>query len=438
MQKAVTITGLQIFSKKKYEALLEIEQFLHTQVGVGATVEDYFKIGQNDKHDSNAMPTVVVYFQTLQDKRDVLRFKSALRNRDSLYSKVYINDYKPSASLERHKRERQIVENNNKKENPLEIIYVRGAMRIQGEMYKAKVNPPTPKDIVDVDPDRISAILKCDLNCGGIVEQDKSIFQAYTAEVNTFQQIRDLYIKVRLMQPMARHIVCSYWIPGEEDHYNQNYCDDGEPGAGRMLLDFMKKSNLQCRVIFIARKYGGVKMGPSRFSCYIDAAEIVMKDYSFNKLLKQDQPLINAAENSSFEPKQPALEKPKQSLPPGSPKKTFISRTPPKEQRPRRGGARGLSVRGARAPTTQQPVQAGAFAYHQHSQRRPYQYGRGRARYNPRALPYDQNWHPYERDGGYYRSYGFQNDSGSEYGYERYDRRHAGYGSDYRSDKEDW
>ena len=42
------------------------------------------------------------------------------------------------------------------------------------------------------------------------------------------------------MFPGARHIVCAFWINGEESYYGQDFCDDEEHGAGRVLLDFLR------------------------------------------------------------------------------------------------------------------------------------------------------------------------------------------------------
>ena len=92
-------------------------------------------------------------------------------------------------------------------------------------------------------------------------------------EIESHDQIDELYLKMKMIQPNARHIVCAYWIDGFEPiSQAQDYHDDGEPMAGRQLLDILIKDNLKNRVIFVARRYGGIKMGPERFDCYKKAA----------------------------------------------------------------------------------------------------------------------------------------------------------------------
>ena len=107
-----------------------------------------------------------------------------------------------------------------------------------GEIYTQKIVPPSPKQLIDHTAENLERILKLDTYSGGKVQQDRSTFEAYTACVSSHKEIRDLYIKIKLMVPVARHVVCAYWIKGDPI-FSQDYCDDGEPNAGRTLLNFM-------------------------------------------------------------------------------------------------------------------------------------------------------------------------------------------------------
>ena len=97
-------------------------------------------------------------------------------------------------------------------------------------------------------------------------------------------------MKMKMINPGARHIVCAYWIsaPGVPPHYQADFHDDQEPGAGRILLNWMKENNLQNRVFFIARYYAN-KMDSERFKCYVDAANRALNENPINFLTKQDQ-----------------------------------------------------------------------------------------------------------------------------------------------------
>ena len=74
-----------------------------------------------------------------------------------------------------------------------------------------------------------------------------------------------------------------------EDHYCKDFCDDDELGAGRILLQLLIDNKIECKAIFVARKYGGTKMGASRFHCYQKAAIAAIQKRPFNQLLKVEQ-----------------------------------------------------------------------------------------------------------------------------------------------------
>ena len=54
---------------------------------------------------------------------------------------------------------------------------------------------------------------------------------------------------------------------------NQDAVDDGEHGAGRNLLNYLKKNNLYNTAIFVVRYFGGAKIGPLRYQIIIDVAK---------------------------------------------------------------------------------------------------------------------------------------------------------------------
>ena len=256
---------------------------------------------------------IVMFFQNMQQKRDVLHFKYLLKDvRNEAGRKYYINDYVPVTVQERRRKEKEVANVAQNTDPPLEVTYQRGKMLIQNEIYHPKVTVPTPKQIVDVNPTRMKHILDMPLVQHGRITQEMSTFEAYTTSVNSYKDIRDLYIKVKLLQPGARHVICAYWIDGAEPHYCKDFCDDGEPSAGRKLLQYMTEKELKCRVIFVARKYGGIRMGPDRFECYRAAADIVVKQDSYNTILKRNQwaPTRNIEESeNAAEPQKSAESK---------------------------------------------------------------------------------------------------------------------------------
>ena len=78
----------------------------------------------------------------------------------------------------------------------------------------------------------------------------------------------------------------------------QNYCDDDEVSAGRVILQPMKQNNIEKRAIFVVRYFGLNKIGDDRFTCIKEAAKSAIEAHPYNFVLKTDQQI-------SFEQQRP-------------------------------------------------------------------------------------------------------------------------------------
>ena len=324
-KKYITISGLYTYGKR-YEIQQQIESFFEETLGLHVKVDDFFQMGIK-------MPKLsVVSFQNPQSKKDVMKLKYLLkhhRNEDN--KSIFINDYTPTATIEKRFREKQIRKENSETQNQLDISTVKGTMHIQGEMYIPKIQVPSPKQLIQLTPEQMKEILKMEVKTGGKITQEKSVFVGFAANVTNFEQIRQVYKKLKLCHPTARHIVCAYWLENvTEPHHAKGFCDDGEPGAGRRLMELLTLNNIKDKVVFVTRKYGGIRMGADRFECYIQAIKSVIQQHPYNDKVGQNQQI-------TVDKPPPRIPK-KQATPPGSPKETKISMTPRRRQG-RRGGA---------------------------------------------------------------------------------------------------
>ena len=244
--------------------------FFDKSLRIPVVIDDLFYLGQ----------TIVVEFQCAADRRQILKNKNQLNNQRE-YNRVFINEYTPIYTAEKRRRERHIIqqlEEVARSENTeIKVEYTAAGLTIQGQPYKKKILPPTPRELVNLDLDELEVILTAKMNKGKVIMKERSRFQAYTADVTTHQQIRQYYMKLKLTMPEARHIVCAYIIPGQL-HICKDFQDDGEPGSGRVLLQLMEQLDLKNKVIFVVRKYGGIKIGAARFLCYKQAASSALED----------------------------------------------------------------------------------------------------------------------------------------------------------------
>ena len=127
-------------------------------------------------------------------------------------AKIYINDFVPTNTQEKRRKEREIVL--QAEEAKKKVEYVRGKLHIQGQKYTPKIQVPTPKDLINLDQSDFQAMQKLQYKKSNNIQQQGSIFTAYLAKTANFQQIRQYYIKMKIIQPIARHIPCAYIIQG--------------------------------------------------------------------------------------------------------------------------------------------------------------------------------------------------------------------------------
>ena len=282
-KKMVVMSGIDLDQQSSKESkCYAVQKFINDNIGLSTIVEDVFFIGVKDPR------SFVVTFQSMADKQEVMRNKQHLKGVSSDNQQpVYINNYTPIATQEKRRRENDIIQEVDEDQ----ISYAQGGVVVQGEPYKKKITVPTPKELIEVQPEEMRRILKIPMGKGSQVSQQNSRFTAYTAAVSSHQQVRDMYKKMKYSHPDVRHIVCAFWLTdtGMKDFYNKDYQDDGEPGAGRRILQMMMANNLKSRVIFVARKYGGIRMGAERFECYETSAKAAVIANPYNEILQCEQ-----------------------------------------------------------------------------------------------------------------------------------------------------
>ena len=274
-KRMVIISGLSI-SGSKFRMSQVLTGFFDLQLGIQVNIDDCFTVGSGERNKP-----VVVVFQSCEEKRLVMRCKHLLKT-DTNTKNVFINDYLPPFSQEKRRHEKDIIQqaSPDDPEESFDVQYTDEGLAIQGTIYKKIVRPPTPKQLVDVSVDELERILNMEVTRGLQVTHKNSKFVGYTTQIDSLTKIKELYKRMKLVQPGARHIVCAYILDQQnlEQFFTQDYQDDGEPGAGRALLDFLRVNDLKNRVIFVARKYGGVKMGVDRFECYLQAAKNAVQE----------------------------------------------------------------------------------------------------------------------------------------------------------------
>ncbi len=108
----------------------------------------------------------------------------------------------------------------------------------------------------------------------GYVELNKSKFYSILLPLNSVDDFKELLATIKKEHPKAKHVVYAYRV-GTNSKSN----DDQEPKgtAGRPLLELLHKKDLNNCVIFVARYFGGTKLGAGRLlRTYLQAGIVVI------------------------------------------------------------------------------------------------------------------------------------------------------------------
>lgn len=105
----------------------------------------------------------------------------------------------------------------------------------------------------------------------------KSRFVAILLPLENPDDFKEMLKNIQKEHPKAKHIVYAY-----RSQDRSKSCDDGEPKgtAGRPILELLHKRELNNIVIFVARYFGGTKLGAGRLlRTYLQAGINVVNAY---------------------------------------------------------------------------------------------------------------------------------------------------------------
>ena len=280
---------------------VQIETFLEDNLDVEIEVMDVYSLGEGNN--------IAVNMATEQQKLEMLKNKSKLKDIVNNEGKgYYINEFLTPEENEKRTHERQIFQKNRRSTaNKVEMSFFKGGLKIQNEKFKKKVTTPEPVNFLTLTEEELDQIMKIKTPQGQRVVADGNAMIGFSCPVSTHAEINQAHTKVKLKYPQAKHIVCTYQIPGTEPYYNANYCDDGDIGIGRRILDLMDRNKITSRVNFVARYSDGTKLGGKRFQMYLDAAKNAIEALPYNWLTQTNQQVNRA--NTTWKPTQPKYNK---------------------------------------------------------------------------------------------------------------------------------
>lgn len=133
----------------------------------------------------------------------------------------------------------------------------------------------------EVAAEQHAAAIVAGIVSGEPLTEQKSSFQAHLAEVNSKEDVE--IVMAALLQHNkirnATHNISAYRIWLEDRQTLLQDCDDdGESAAGSRLLHLLEIMGVRSVLVVVSRWYGGVKLGPRRFTIINNAARLLLEE----------------------------------------------------------------------------------------------------------------------------------------------------------------
>ncbi|KAL6755373.1 ribosomal protein S5 domain 2-type protein [Haematococcus lacustris] len=116
------------------------------------------------------------------------------------------------------------------------------------------------------------------------VTERKSTFQAHVAKVDSAQEAQAMVTALLENNKIrgATHNIMAYRIPSSHvGNFHTDCDDDGETAAGGRLLHLLQVADAQRVVVVVTRWYGGVQLGPVRFTLINNVARTLLEQQGF-------------------------------------------------------------------------------------------------------------------------------------------------------------
>lgn len=253
----------------------QLRTFLHEELGLpdvrDVDILSVYRLGSRDKNRNRP-----IIAQCVPDlRRYILRNASLLKHRTNKEGgSYYINQQLPEAVSEQRREIRQIIKEKKNTEEPLpkdakSTFIVRNAkLYINGQLIRKKVVPPSVQQLFPDDKEQ-AKINNVKMRYFHTTPEEGSKFKVALLKAESFSDVSKAYIQLFQKYPSADHIAVAAIIQGEEA-----FNDDGEFGSGYRMLRTIKQSGYNNNIaVFMIRHFGGVNLGPRRFTIITDLVE---------------------------------------------------------------------------------------------------------------------------------------------------------------------
>ena len=277
----VTISGLdKEYNDDGYEDTRGlVEDFVKKKLKIKEGIDFAFSFRIGAAKQNKARNVLVKLIHPI-DKQLIYDHVSNLKNcRNKNNERYFINDYMSEKDSDQKQRIKDIVMENRRMpiSHQMQMETKGNQLFVIGDKYVTEVEPPTTKDFLLTTKTEEKELNKLRLVAGPSDTKDGSLFKSYAAKVQSLDDVKQHYHKIKVDNASATHIVCAYMIFGIKHHIYQDYADDREIGAGRKILSELKSSKAFNIAVFVLRLKSEGNIGPVCFQIFADLAKQAMQ-----------------------------------------------------------------------------------------------------------------------------------------------------------------
>lgn len=275
MSANVVISGIQESPNEKPIQLFNNFVTDQLELQVYNSVHRAYRIGTGETRP------IIAELRDPDQKRKLFGNANKLKGKQNPKGNYYfMSDHLPEELNEERRRVNQLFAENKKKPKgyKLEMELKRGELIINQEPYKKALKVPTTQEIVNPSEAMYKQVEDIDIVKGGEEHQGNSTFASFAAAVESIEDVRAAYLKLKMKYADATHISCAFRLPGANTPANQDYVDDGEFGCGRTMLKTLKTEGLMNVAVFVMRYYGGKHLGIQRYNIFRQLTNKAVKE----------------------------------------------------------------------------------------------------------------------------------------------------------------
>ena len=264
-KKMVIFGGLDV-SEKRNTARSQITHFFQDAMQIDIQIEDFYFIGQGLNKE------LVLVLPTISQKKLIFQNISTVKNLVNGRGQKYrFRDFLTNKQNEYRKKCQNIADRAQEETPGTEVATEKGKLYVGNDEYVQRIIPPDPTSVLQLSLERLNQIMSTKIDQGPTFETQGNIFTGYSICTNSFEVVKDAYMKICLNHAGARHIVCAYSLPGRRIAEDKDHCDDEDYGASSPILQMMMENNITHRAIFVVQKCGS-KLNQERIPMYLKTA----------------------------------------------------------------------------------------------------------------------------------------------------------------------